>query len=172
MSIDTVSDIGVLVRLASTLASRPDLAQLLPATPGTRTWTSVDTAGGFDAWLIAWPEGTDTGWHDHQGSAGVFAVAAGTLTEFSVPGGRPAAIDVATPGHVAASWIDVRTRRYSAGQSRTFGSRHIHHVVNEGTSTVYSVHVYAPSLRGMSRYEWQDDGLVLTGEEAAGTWQG
>jgi hypothetical protein len=78
----------------------------------------------------------------------------------------------AVPGDNAANTSDVRTRRIDAGSSRTFGRRHIHHVVNEHPTTAYSVHVYAPALRGMSRYRWQDDALVLTALEAAGTWQG
>jgi Cysteine dioxygenase type I len=165
-----------LARLASEIASRPDLSELLPATPGVRTWTSLDTPNGWDAWLIAWPEGSDTGWHDHQGSAGVFAVAQGSLTEFSVSGSRLAiassAGSTALPGDIAANSGDVRTQRIDAGTPRTFGPKHIHHVVNEHPLTAYSVHVYAPRLRGMSRYQWEDDALVLTALEVAGTWQG
>jgi hypothetical protein len=173
VTIDIAVELGSLARLASEIASRPGLPELLPATPGVRTWTSLETPNGWDAWLIAWPEGTDTGWHDHQGSAGVFAVARGSLTEFSVSNDRLAiASSVPLPGDIAARSIDLRTRRIDAGVSRSFGPKHIHHVVNEHPVTAYSVHVYAPALRGMSRYQWQDDVLVLTALEVAGTWQG
>ena len=115
------------------------------------------------AWLIAWPEGTGTGWHDHQGSAGVFRVVSGVLTEFSFAG-------AASSAPLAASVHDVRTRRFDAGQARAFGPNHLHHMVNEYPRTAYSVHVYAPGLRGMTRYEWDDDTLVVTGVDTAGQW--
>jgi hypothetical protein len=174
VTIDIAVDFHALVRLASDIARWPGLTNLLPATPGKRTWTSLETPVGWDAWLIAWPEGTDTGWHDHQGSAGVFAVAQGKLTEFSVAASKVAAPTNinAEPGHIVAKGDDIRTRRILSGEARSFGPQHIHQVVNESARTAYSVHVYAPTLRGMSRYEWSDDALVLTGLEAAGTWQG
>jgi hypothetical protein len=121
----------------------------------------------MDAWLIGWPAGSNTGWHDHQGSAGVMYVARGTLTELSLPGGITS--------------TDVRTRRIDATRGRTlganpatqaraFGRNHIHHVVNEYDEPAYSIHVYAPRLRGMTRYAWDDEQLVKTGSELAGRW--
>jgi hypothetical protein len=169
---ETAVNFGALVRLAADVAHHRGLAELLPATPGRRTWTALETPLGWDAWLIAWPEGTDTGWHDHQGSAGVFTVAEGTLTEFSMGATGDSANTPAIAGDVVGNWRDVRTRYISAGESRTFGPKHIHHVVNETGRIAYSVHVYAPVLRGMTRYKWRDDDLLLTDIEAAGSWQG
>jgi hypothetical protein len=163
-------EFSALIRLAGDIALRPGLSDLLPATPGVRTWISLEVPEGVDAWLIAWPEGTDTGWHDDQGSAGVFAVADGALTEFSIANTRLG--HAVVPGDIAAGWPDIRSRRIIAGDTRRFGSQHIHHVVNETSRTAYSAHVYAPRLRGMSNNEWRDDDLVLTDLAAAGTWQG
>ena len=61
----------------------------LPLDPEGRTWTRLDGPGGAEAWLIGWPPGAETGWHDHGGSYGVFVTAAGELTEHSL--GRAAA---------------------------------------------------------------------------------
>jgi hypothetical protein len=147
-------DYGAMLRWAAAVSARTDLADLVPVHE--RSWIPLPTAHNWDAWLIGWPSGSDTGWHDHQGSAGVMYVARGTLTEFSLPGG--------------ATSSDVRTRRIDATRGRNFGANHIHHVVNEYDEPAYSIHVYAPRLRGMTRYAWQHDLLVTTGSEPAGRW--
>jgi hypothetical protein len=153
---------------AAAFAATADLPQLLPVT-AERSWIALSNPAGWDAWLIAWPAGSDTGWHDHQGAAGVFYVVRGVLTEFSLAGGRSAAAassagePAATP---IASWTDVRTRRVEAGRGRGLGTNHVHHVVNKYEQPAYSVHVYSPRLYGMTRYTWRDDTLVLAGLEA------
>ena len=150
---------------AAAVSARTDLAELVPVHE--RSWIPLPTAHGWDAWLIGWPAGSTTGWHDHQGSAGAMFVARGTLTEFSLPGGLTS--------------TEVRTRRIGAARGRapganfptnvrSFGPNHIHHVVNEYDEPAYSIHVYAPRLRGMTRYAWEDDVLVSTGSEPAGRW--
>ena len=156
--------VSVMLRWAATFAAATNLSQLLPLTTE-RTWITLPNPARWDAWLIAWPAGSNTGWHDHQGAAGVFYVVRGMLTEFSLAGGRSAAAasDGATP---IASWTDVRTRRVEAGRGRGLGTNHVHHVVNEYEQPAYSVHVYSPRLYGMTRYTWRDDVLVLAGREA------
>jgi hypothetical protein len=160
---------AAMLRWAATFAAAADLRELLPV--GTeRSWIPLANPAGWDAWLIAWPAGADTGWHDHQGAAGVFYVARGVLTEFSLAGGRSAAVSGAgEPVAVAApiaNWTDVRTRRVEAGRGRGLGTNHVHHVVNEYDRPAYSVHAYSPRLYGMTRYTWRDDTLVLAGLEA------
>jgi hypothetical protein len=160
---------AAMLRWAAAFAATADLRELLPVATE-RTWIPLENPAGWDAWLIAWPAGSDTGWHDHQGAAGVFYVARGVLTEFSLAGGRSAAVigtgervDVAAP---IANWTDVRTRRVEAGRGRGLGTNHVHHVVNEYDQPAYSVHAYSPRLYGMTRYTWRDDTLVLAGLEA------
>jgi len=157
---------SAMLRWAATFAAGANLSQLLPIT-AERSWITLSNPAGWDAWLIAWPAGSDTGWHDHQGAAGVFYVVRGVLTEFSLAGGRSAAAagSAATP---IANWTDVRTRRVEAGRGRGLGTNHVHHVVNEYEQPAYSVHVYSPRLYGMTRYTWRDDMLVLAGVEADG----
>jgi hypothetical protein len=161
---------SAMLRWAAAFAATADLSGLLPVT-AERSWIPLANPAGWDAWLIAWPAGADTGWHDHQGAAGVFYVARGVLTEFSLAGGRSAAA-VGSAGQPAsaaapiASWTDVRTRRVEAGRGRGLGTNHVHHVVNEYDQPAYSVHAYSPRLYGMTRYTWRDDTLVLAGREA------
>jgi hypothetical protein len=159
---------SAMLRWAAAFAATANLPGLLPIT-AERSWITLSNPAGWDAWLIAWPAGSDTGWHDHQGAAGVFYVVRGVLTEFSLAGGRSAAIassasePAATP---IANWTDVRTRRVEAGRGRGLGTNHVHHVVNEYEQPAYSVHVYSPRLYGMTRYTWRDDALVIAGLEA------
>ena len=60
-----------------------------PSTNEGRTWIRLDGPGGSEAWLIGWPPGTGTGWHDHGGSHGAFATAAGVLREDSLAARLP-----------------------------------------------------------------------------------
>lgn len=157
---------SAMLRWAAAFAATADLPELLPIS-NERTWIPLPNPAGWDAWLIAWPAGSDTGWHDHQGAAGVFYVARGVLTEFSLAGGRSAASDTgASVAAPIANWTDVRTRRVEAGRGRGLGTNHVHHVVNEYDQPAYSVHAYSPRLYGMTHYTWRDDTLVLAGREA------
>ncbi len=164
----STSTTAAMLRWAANFAATANLPELLPVT-GERSWIPLSNPAGWDAWLIAWPAGSDTGWHDHQGAAGVFYVARGVLTEFSLAGGRSAAVSGGETVAVAAPiahWTDVRTRRVDAGRGRGLGTNHVHHVVNEYDQPAYSVHAYSPRLYGMTRYSWRDDTLVLAGLEA------
>jgi hypothetical protein len=154
----TAADYHAMRRWAASLAPSD-----LPALPSTteRSWVALPAPAEWDAWLIGWPTGSQTGWHDHQGAAGLLHVLSGTLTEFSI---APAATR-STPSS-AGTWADVRTRWVEAGGTRSFGARHVHHVVNEFEHPALSVHVYAPRLDGMTRYRWHGEELLVAAEHA------
>ena len=61
-----------LLRTARLFASDPALATLLDPGSGDRQWAELDSTAYLQVWLIAWPAGTDTGWHDHGDAAGAF----------------------------------------------------------------------------------------------------
>lgn len=104
----------------------------------------------YEVWLLSWHPGQGTGFHDHGGSRGAFAVAWGNLQEQTVRG----------MGQVV-------TRTVSGGQIRSFGARFIHDVANHGTAPAVSVHAYSPPLPPMRRYELTEGGLRYTGTEPA-----
>ncbi|GAA5109231.1 hypothetical protein GCM10023339_09070 [Alloalcanivorax gelatiniphagus] len=114
-----------------------------------RTWARVGTGHGADIWLITWPAGSSTGWHDHGAASGAFVVLTGALTEYVWTG-------VATAGTVASRSV------------REFDGSHIHDVVNHGTRTAVSVHAYSPSLDAMTRYELVRGRLQVTSVEQRG----
>jgi hypothetical protein len=84
----------------------------------------------------------DTGFHDHDLSAGAVAVAAGAVREERlVLGGPPA------------------TRIASAGEVFTFGPSDIHRVSHAGGEPAVTLHAYSPPLWRMGAYE-----VLPTGE--------
>ena len=94
-----------------------------------------------DVWLICWVNGQDTGYHDHDRSAGSVYVCEGVLSEDYFqrdPDG----------------WIREKTNRHEAGGHFTFDAADIHgvrHVPTEEPAT--SIHVYSPALWRMGHYE-------------------
>jgi Cysteine dioxygenase type I len=107
--------------------------------------------------VISWLPGQATGFHDHGGSAGAFAVVWGTLMERRVAGGT-------LTGQVLAKPV-------GAGGSRAFGPRYIHDVRNAAASAVaVSVHAYSPPLPLMTRYDLTPEGLVQVDTEGAAAW--
>ena len=106
----------------------------------------------FEAWLLTWLPGQGTDLHDHGGSAGAFTVLAGRLTEQTVG-------------------VRLMDRGYGRGATREFGPHHVHRMVNAGTVPAVSLHVYAPALTRMTRYELVDGALrALAVERAGADW--
>ncbi len=73
-------------RIARGFAADRGLAGPVPGHDRERTWVRLPTGPDVAAWLIRWPVGTSTGWHDHigvdgRGVGGVFTVVEGELAE-------------------------------------------------------------------------------------------
>ncbi|MEV0750009.1 cysteine dioxygenase [Streptomyces sp. NBC_01220] len=140
----------------------------LPLDPEGRTWIRLDGPGGSEAWLIGWPPGTGTGWHDHADSIGAFLTAAGTLKEHSLAARLP------TDGWKTlelAEDID-RSRELTSGQGKAFGRHHVHEVLNESaTEHAVSVHAYYPPLPQIRRYSRTGAVLRLEQTERPEDWQ-
>ncbi|MEV6317643.1 cysteine dioxygenase [Streptomyces sp. NPDC051776] len=165
---DTGPTAGDLLDFARRAAADRGLIASLPLDRDGRTWMRLEGPGGSEAWLIAWPPGTGTGWHDHGGSRGAFAIAAGELTEQSLAAQLP------TEGWRTlelAEDVD-RERRMPAGDGRAFGPNHVHQVLNlaPGEHAV-SVHAYYPPLPLMRRYSRTGALLRLEAVEEAEAWE-
>lgn len=139
-----------LLRTARLFASDPDLTSLIDHQSGERRWLELDSSPYLQIWLLSWPAGTGTGWHDHGESAGAFLTVRGALGEQTAHGHR-----------------NIR-RTLTAGQGRTFPQNHIHNVFNVGLETAFSVHLYTPRLRSMRRYAVTPAGLQVTRVDQAG----
>ncbi|MFD8822533.1 cysteine dioxygenase [Streptomyces sp. NPDC059605] len=149
-------------------AADAEVVASLPLDPEGRTWSRLDGPGGSEAWLIGWPPGTGTGWHDHADSIGAFTTAAGTLKELSLAARLP------TDGWKTlelTEGID-RSRELATGQGRAFGRHHVHEVLNDSaTEHAVSVHAYYPPLPRIRRYSRTGDLLRLEQVERPEDWQ-
>ncbi|MEV7724739.1 cysteine dioxygenase [Streptomyces sp. NPDC087917] len=157
-----------LLAFALRTASDPAVVDSLPLDPEGRTWIRLDGPGGSEAWLIGWPPGTGTGWHDHAESRGAFVTARGRLTEHSL------AVRLPSEGWRSLELsADVdRTRGLGAGIGRAFGEHHVHEVLNESDSEhAISVHAYYPPLPQIRRYSRTGPVLRLEHVERPADWQ-
>ena len=129
-----------LAELAQRLAvRRQDWIERVRLRSDERWFERIEQSPDHDVWVISWLPGQTTGFHDHGGSSGAFAVALGTLEE-----------------HRA----DTAPATVGSGQVRTFGPRYAHDVRNVSTAPAISIHVYSPPLTEMNRYQLAGDGLV------------
>ncbi|MFJ3769713.1 cysteine dioxygenase [Streptomyces sp. NPDC090082] len=144
------------------------LVDSLPLDPEGRTWVRLEGPGGSEAWLIGWPPGTGTGWHDHAESLGAFATARGSLTENALAVRLPAS---GWKTLELADGLD-RSRRLSEGTGRAFGRHHVHEVLNESADThAVSVHAYYPPLPLIRRFSRTGAVLRLEQVERPEDWQ-
>jgi predicted metal-dependent enzyme (double-stranded beta helix superfamily) len=137
-------------QLVAATAQRDRWRELVRYDPARRWYYRMELTDDYEVWLLSWQPGQGTGFHDHGGSRGAFAVALGELQEQTVQGRRePAA------------------RTVVAGQARSFGAQYVHHVVNNSAEPAVSVHAYSPPLPEMRRYELTLDGLRYVSTEPA-----
>jgi hypothetical protein len=107
-----------------------------------RHFVSLHRDDYVDVWLLCWRRGDDTGWHDHDISAGAVRVIHGTLMESSPRmGGEPA------------------IRIEPAGGSFSFGAEHIHRLAAADDQAV-SIHAYSPPLWRLGQYSIDADGVM------------
>jgi predicted metal-dependent enzyme (double-stranded beta helix superfamily) len=138
-------------------ASPADWLTRVRLNPADRWYERIHMDDSHEIWLISWLPGQATGFHDHGGSAGAFAVVWGTLLERRVAGAT-------LTGPVLAKPV-------GAGGSRAFGPRYIHDVRNVAAATVaVSVHAYSPPLPRMTRYDLTPGGLVRRDTVGVAGW--
>jgi predicted metal-dependent enzyme (double-stranded beta helix superfamily) len=131
-----------LLRLVRGLAARPRAWQhLVEHDPRQRRYAELMRDEHVSVWLICWSEEQDTGFHDHDLSAGAVAVVAGQIREERLTlGGRP------------------RTRISMAGEGFTFSAADIHRVSHHPGEPAVTLHAYSPPLWRMGAYEILPDG--------------
>src|SRR5437868_13638913 len=130
--------------LARELRARPDLwSQLVRSDPDERVYELLMRDEHVMAYLICWSDNQDTGFHDHDGSAGAVAVAAGAVREQRLRlTGPPLA------------------RTHHAGAVFDFDPRDIHRVSHERGEPAVTLHVYSPPLQRMGAHLVESDGTL------------
>ena len=130
--------------LVADLASRPELwRHLVEHDPAQRTYRQLWRDEDVAAWLICWMHDHDTGFHDHDLSAGAATVVAGAVAEERlVLGGAPL------------------VRRFGPGDTFDFAASDIHRVMHVGDAPAVTLHAYSPPLQRMGAYAVREDGLL------------
>ncbi len=136
-----------LLGVANLIATRPELwREHVRHDPAHRTYAELLRDEHLDVWLICWSHDHDTGFHDHDLSAGAVAVVDGAVREERLVLGRPVDAPV--------------TRTVGAGTSFDFGASDIHRVLHAGGEPAVTIHAYSPPLLRMGSYTVEDDGRL------------
>lgn len=130
-----------LLRTARLFAADPALPSLVDPDEEEARWIELDSSPDLQIWLLSWPTGTHNDWHDHGESVGAFQVVRGTLLEQTSRRHRR------------------EFRTLIAGEGRSFGQNHLHHLANVRAGKALSVHIYAPRLTTTTRYAITPTGL-------------
>jgi predicted metal-dependent enzyme (double-stranded beta helix superfamily) len=133
-----------LERFVGELAERPELwIEHVKHDASQRVYEELLSDDHLTAWLICWMDEQDTGFHDHDLSAGAVAVVSGNVCEERLAiGGAP------------------RKRTFAVGQSFHFSAADIHRVRHGGSDPAVTLHVYSPPLLRMGAYVIGADGVL------------
>ncbi len=102
---------------------------------GQRVYTEIVRTAAVSAWLICWCNEQDTGFHDHDVSAGAVAVIAGQICEERL-----------------RTRLPPRRRSFGAGDCFHFEACDIHRVRHVGDEPAVTLHAYSPPLLRMGAY--------------------
>ena len=126
------------------LADRDRWHRLVRANPERRHYELLREDRDVVVWLISWMDGHDTGYHDHDFSAGAVAVAQGSIREERLRvGGAP------------------HSRLYESGEILTFGGSNIHRVRHVSGEPAVTIHAYSPRPQRSGAYIFDTDGSLL-----------
>jgi predicted metal-dependent enzyme (double-stranded beta helix superfamily) len=141
-----LSDEQLLV-VANEIAARPALwSHHIEHDSAHRTYTQLLRDEHLDVWLLCWSHDHDTGFHDHDLSAGAVAVVSGSVREERLVLGRPPDAPLASIAR--------------AGSSFAFGASDIHRVLHAGTEPAVTIHAYSPPLVRMGSYAIEPNGQL------------
>jgi predicted metal-dependent enzyme (double-stranded beta helix superfamily) len=131
-----------LAALVADLMARPETwAHLVAHDPEQRRYALLRRDDEVEVWLICWMRDHDTGFHDHDLSAGAVGVVAGAVREdrLALGGGTV-------------------SREVAAGGTFTFSASDIHRVLHAGDEPAVTIHAYSPPLWRMGAYEVAETG--------------
>jgi mannose-6-phosphate isomerase-like protein (cupin superfamily) len=125
-----------LEQFATSLAARPERwAHLVDHSSDARVYHQVWDAEDVNAWVICWSQDQDTGFHDHDNSAGTIFVIEGDVREERLRLGE-------TP----------EARVLSSGERLFVPATAIHRVLHTGSAPAVTIHAYSPPLRRTGSY--------------------
>jgi len=136
-----------LLAVAIGIAARPALwSDQIEHDTEHRTFKQLLRDDHLDVWLLCWSHDHDTGFHDHDLSAGAVAVVSGSVREERLVLGRSPEAPISRLAH--------------AGSSFYFGASDIHRVLHAGTEPAVTIHAYSPPLVRMGSYTIEPSGQL------------
>jgi predicted metal-dependent enzyme (double-stranded beta helix superfamily) len=105
-----------------------------------RVYEQIFGDAQLNAWLICWSDAQDTGFHDHDESAGAIAVLRGRVRDERLAIGSD------------RSQIGQQAREFAAPQRFNIPPNAIHRVVHAGDEPAITLHAYSPPLIRMGAY--------------------
>jgi hypothetical protein len=133
--------------LAAAVGEAPHLwRNLVRHDPEQRQYTRVYRDPYLDIWLICWTNQQDTGYHDHDLSAGAVNVVEGELVEDRFEFGD--------------GGLHERSTVHEPGSIFDFAASHVHRLRHQRGTVATSLHVYSPSLWRMGYYDRDEHGLL------------
>jgi hypothetical protein len=133
-----------LERFARELAGAPDRWRAHVRHDGeARTYETIWDDAYVNAWVVCWSASNDTGFHDHDLSAGAIAVVSGSVREERLAlGGDPL------------------VRTFGPGDSFHLGVSAIHRIMHAGDGPAVTIHAYSPPLTRQGVYRTAEDGAL------------
>jgi len=133
-----------LERFVRELADRPELwIEFVRHDATKRVYEELFSDEHLTAWLICWMDDHDTGFHDHDVSAGAVAVVGGHVREERLTiGAQP------------------YSRLFAVGDAFHFSPADIHRMRHGGSDPAVTLHVYSPPLARMGAYEIDEGGVL------------
>ena len=128
---------------AAAVARSDEVRDFVLETTASRAYRELFASEHVSGWVIRWGETADTGFHDHDASAGAVYVLDGQVREERLAIGS-----------------ESRPRTYGPGESFAFEAADIHCVSHAGDSPALTVHLYSPPLRQMGAYLIERSGLL------------
>ena len=134
-----------LAELAGAIGGERQLWEgLVRHVPDERYFVELFRDSHLDVWLICWLNGQDTGFHDHDISAGAVFVCDGVLAEDRFQGD--------------GEGLRVATREHAVGRSFDFEASYVHRMRHAGGGPATSIHCYSPALWRLGHYELDEGG--------------
>lgn len=134
-----------LTALVTGLREHPSLwAPDLVHDPVERQFVLVARTENVEVWAVAWMDGHDTGFHDHDDAAAAIVVAEGSIVDERL----------ALGGEALAT-------EHQAGASFVVEPGGIHRVRHAGQGPAVTLHAYSPPLDRMGTYVVGEAGRLL-----------
>ncbi|HWB22239.1 MAG TPA: cysteine dioxygenase family protein [Gaiellaceae bacterium] len=133
--------------LAATVGNEPDLWQAhVSHDPNQRNYTQLYRDPQLDIWLICWTNQQDTGFHDHDRSAGAVQIVEGELVEDRF--------------EFSGSTLRETSTTHREGATFDFDASHVHRLRHHLGAVATSIHAYSPALWRMGYYDPDPAGLL------------